>query len=80
MVVVGLSKESANLELWDALQVMETDSFLLSVWLTHIVLQIVLNMLLNTENSTHFINLFLFTCYLWIMCLFFICFLSVELC
>jgi len=28
----------------------------LSVWLTHIVLQIVLNMLLNTEDSTHFIK------------------------
>jgi hypothetical protein len=37
MVVVGLSKESANLELWDALQVTETDSFVLSVWLTHCV-------------------------------------------
>jgi hypothetical protein len=56
MLVVGVSKVSANMELWYPVQVMESDSLVLSVWLTHIVLQIVLNMLLNTEDSTQFIK------------------------
>jgi len=44
------------MELWDTLQVMETESLVYCVWLTQIVLQIVLNMLLNTEDTTQFIK------------------------